>query len=223
MTDTPTTRPRFRLPRFSIRTMLMVNTMLVMAFTIVLLAMKVVPLQREVRQLRSEAGYLTIDDPTKLHAIQIETESPLVWKWKVWIPDDGRQYWFNGIAGEIPAEDETQKLTGGMSLTEIAGSEVIVTAKVYQDLHGKWQLSTGAGGGEVLHPLTEEEVAMLRNTRGASWQGIGNWTASFDSGESPVILTRRRFAPKDASYIDGGIVSSKGPGVLVWINAEEAP
>lgn len=53
---------------------MLVTTIVALSITVVTLYREVRPLRDEVRQLRNEVGRLSIEDPTKLHAIQVETD-----------------------------------------------------------------------------------------------------------------------------------------------------
>lgn len=79
-------------PRFSLRTMMLATLFLGMALAIVLLTLELIPLRAEVQQLRNEAGYLTIDDPTKIHAIRVMTTETGTWRFRVWVPDGPLYY-----------------------------------------------------------------------------------------------------------------------------------
>src|SRR5687767_8697943 len=92
--------PGFR-PRISLLTALLFITIAGMAIVIVQLWREVGPLRVEVRRLRDETGVLSVDDPTKIHAIQVQTENDLTWKWRVWIPEN-RIYVLRSVGGGVP-------------------------------------------------------------------------------------------------------------------------
>jgi hypothetical protein len=57
-----------------------------MAVVIVRLWREVGPLRSEVVQLRNETGRLSVDDPTRIHAIEVRTNDDFLFKWRVWVP-----------------------------------------------------------------------------------------------------------------------------------------
>jgi hypothetical protein len=48
-------------------------------------------MKAEIRLLRTELGYLTIDDPEKITAIKLQSGDPLTWQWRIYLPP-GRKY-----------------------------------------------------------------------------------------------------------------------------------
>jgi hypothetical protein len=90
-------------PRFSLLTILLVMALVACGITIWQLWREVGPLRVEVRTLRGEVGRLSIDDPTKLHAIQVRQTDELVWKWRLWIPA-GHSYVLHTVGGKVPHE-----------------------------------------------------------------------------------------------------------------------
>jgi hypothetical protein len=77
---------RFR-PRISLLSALLLLTIVAMAIVIVQLWREVGPLRSEVRELRNEVGLLSIEDKSKLHAIEVRTNQDLFWKWRIWVPE----------------------------------------------------------------------------------------------------------------------------------------
>ena len=59
------------------------------------------PLRAEVRRLRDEVGELIVDDPTKIHAIEVRQKDELTWRWRLWIPA-GRTYVLRAVGEDIP-------------------------------------------------------------------------------------------------------------------------
>src|SRR4051812_48010133 len=80
---------RFR-PRLSLLTALLLMTIIGLATVVVLQWREVGPLRAEKRRMRSELGYLNIDDPTKAYAIQLNTVGDEPWKWRVYLPPGGK-------------------------------------------------------------------------------------------------------------------------------------
>ena len=92
--------PRFR-PRISLLSALLLMTIVGMCIVIVQLWREVVPLREEVRSYRNELGFLTIDDRTRIHGIQVPTRED-GWKWRVYFPPGG-DYKLQCYTGIIPA------------------------------------------------------------------------------------------------------------------------
>src|SRR5262245_57492572 len=47
----------------------------------------------ELRKLRDELGYLSIDDRAKFHAVAFETGQPNTWQWRLFLPNGARYQW----------------------------------------------------------------------------------------------------------------------------------
>jgi hypothetical protein len=59
------------------------------------------PMQSEISALRTELGFLNINDPSKICAIQHQTDDPLVCEWRVYLPP-GRKYRVRLASGFLP-------------------------------------------------------------------------------------------------------------------------
>jgi hypothetical protein len=100
MDETPR---RLKHARFSLLTLMLVTAIVALSITVATLYREIGPLREEVARLRNEVGELNIDDPTKLHAIRIDTDSELEWKWRIWVPG-GASYRLRGYGGQVPKE-----------------------------------------------------------------------------------------------------------------------
>ena len=89
--------------RFSVLTLLLMTTLVALSVTVAMLYREIGPLREEVSRLRNEVGELNIEDPEKLHAIQVETDNELEWKWRIWVPE-GASYRLRGDGGPVPKE-----------------------------------------------------------------------------------------------------------------------
>lgn len=136
--------PRFR-PRISLISALLLLTIAGMAIVVVQLWREVGPLREEVHRLRNETGRLFVDDKTKLHAIQVETDSILTWKWRVWIPDNQKfNVYFTGE--NIPEHGFPQRNRRSINLTE--SGEQVITYRIQRDPRSdRWQGNVEAGSG----------------------------------------------------------------------------
>lgn len=224
--------------RFSLRTLLLATVFLAMALAIVVLSWELVPLRAEVQQLRNEAGYLTIEDPTKLHAIEIETESPLMWKWKVWVPNQPGTLWLHAEVGEIPAVENTtqakRRIGSGCDMSGFSGRagelghEEMITARVYQGIDEKWKFAYAIGDFRSHQDLTEQEISMLRQEGGTCRSGVRGSTAVAEEGK-PFVLMRRRHAIQNNTGFSltsndfEAELKKEGPGVLIWLDISVDP
>src|SRR5678816_3137100 len=77
---------------FSLRTMLLVGTVIVLAVSHLVTTRRLKVATEEVHKLRQEVGYLDVADPSRVHAVQVPTLETMTWKWKLHLPP-GRQCW----------------------------------------------------------------------------------------------------------------------------------
>jgi hypothetical protein len=224
--------PRFR-PRISLLSALLLMTIAGMAIVIVQLWRELVPLRQEVRGYRTELGLLTIDDPTRIHGVQVPTREE-GWKWRVYFPP-GSDYMLHCFTGIIPAGVESSqrrdfssmKIGPGGFLTSMGGNfegESVIEARFKQS-DGTWtlQISINGGGWSDMR-LDKDFAAYLSNPRGALF-----WTSNFNkkeqstfSADERVFLLKRR--KPEVTDIQGGILSREpdgpAPGVALWIEPE---
>ncbi len=92
--------PRLR-PRFSLRNLLLLTTSVAVALALRQTRQRIGPMRAEIAQLRTELGYLTIEHPAKIHALQVQTGDPLTWSWRVYLPP-GRTYRIRCASGFLP-------------------------------------------------------------------------------------------------------------------------
>ena len=220
--DSTPSQPK-SLTRFSLLTLVLLTTIVALAISVAVLYRELSPLRAEVRQLRDEAGYLTIVDRSKFHAIAIQTGSPLVWKWRVWIPEGQTKVRLNTGVGEIPAANERNYPPETVWYSCDRNQELIFVVRVYYDVDGRWKLGLS---GDTATPFTwylsDAQVAALRDSSGMSHAGVGSSTTIFD-GDAPVVLLRQRTIPQDAWATGGVNPEAAGPGIFVCLDVDDQP
>jgi hypothetical protein len=92
-------------PRVSLLTALLLLTIVAMAIVIVQVFRQLDPLRAEVRRLRAEQGYLSIDDPQKAYVVKGFGE-PLRFGgigslWRIYLPPS-EHYWLFCSTGKLP-------------------------------------------------------------------------------------------------------------------------
>jgi hypothetical protein len=227
--------PRFR-PRISLLTALLLMTVVCMAIVIVQLWREVAPLRAEVRRLRSETGFLSIDDPKKAYAITVPTFEEDTWKWRIYLPP-GQRYTLQMKSGHFPpsygrrTREWLQTLThhgSGTSLADnnLTGEFTLESKLIQQD--GRWLLksrytkddhgTTVRGGGTTsIYPDEWLSETRLRPSRSDVTE-IGQ--ISFRPGD-PILLVHRMKAAITESKDGWSATSPDGPadGFVLWIEA----
>ena len=228
--------PRIR-PRISLLTLLLLTAIAAMAIVIAQLWREVGPLRAEVRRLRSEVGYLTIEDPTKAYAISVPTFEENSWRWRIFLPP-GRMYALNERSGRLPAPsqhpgdewfDAVKRHGSGSSSSgsNLSGEFTLEAKLIKQD--DRWLLvtqftksdgdsSTRSGGRTSIHPdewLSEQRSRPTRSDVPAVDQ------KTFDR-DAPILLLHR-MEPL-ITETEGGFTSRtpEGPanGFVLWIEAQ---
>jgi hypothetical protein len=98
-------RLRFRLPRFSLFTLLLVMTVIALSLTVVLLWREVGPLRAENKRLNEERGTLMLRDRSTLQAIRIPSRFAGEGResYRVFVPEDSL-YWVFVVVNDIPKQ-----------------------------------------------------------------------------------------------------------------------
>lgn len=94
--------PRSRF-QFSLRQLGVLVVFLGMAISLALQSRELSLLRVEVRKLRDEAGYLTVENPEQFYAIAVPKHEKDTWSWKVHIPEDGKYLLYVKI-NDLPAK-----------------------------------------------------------------------------------------------------------------------
>lgn len=205
------------------------------------------PIREENAKLRAEQGALTIEDPDKVHAIQIVDPRDGVWSYRVYLPP-GHSYYLAGQANNLPMNGEAPRYgpgpPPGLSMTKSGVSD-----------RGGAMTANGCSSGEhlVSIALTRNDqgkkifrVDMMPTTPGSDGANIGmgiredpgKWPAveldppdrtrpSLGSMETGVPAQRQTIRPVDAKplvllekrFMHGDITSSadSDEGLIVWI------
>ena len=203
-------------PRFSLLSLLLLVSFIAMAIALYLAYSELVPMRREVRQLRDNAGVLSIDDPSKLQAIAVDTYTHNAWKWRVWIPA-GKKYSLRFAGSQIPKKDlfpDVHQSLRGDSKAE--GHEIEVVARIEKRLSGQLLLAVNSGSVTTYHAINEKDAKWLvDSSSGWTSEGVGKSTTVAKS-DSPFVLMRRR-----VFYRKGSVPPTPQPdvtdGVLIWI------
>jgi len=234
------TSPRKTPPvRFSILTLLLLTAIVALTITVVQFYRELTPLRAEVKQLRDETGQLTIEDPTKTHAIRLPTENDEPRRYRVYLPP-GRTYSLNyqvnripeqGV-GEFPNPHELQpgEYLVGVELTRrvdketgepISSVDVRLDVDATGDINSGYSASIGIGQGRNDWIVNKETGNMSY-----SWQEFGREQEIFDASEHVVVYRARAKTVKVTARDAEGKPQSwstkaiDGPcdGFMVWID-----
>ncbi|MCI0332835.1 MAG: hypothetical protein L0228_06395 [Planctomycetes bacterium] len=221
--------PRFR-PRISLLSALLLMTIAGMALVIVQLWREIGPLRAEVQSLRTELGYLNIEDPTKAQAIQLQTGEMRHWKWRIYLPP-GRDYRFCCYSGTLPSEKELRGAAwfdrvqnGGIgtgSSGTMDGGEFTLDAMLEKD-GDQWKLVTkssgGRGGGsDTIYQPSGDWLSSPEHALSSSGMTSRQQTV-FEPGE-PIMLVKclKPIITRFAGGYSARSPEGAADGFVMWI------
>ncbi|MEX2316889.1 MAG: hypothetical protein WD669_07045 [Pirellulales bacterium] len=181
----------------------------------------------ELAQLRDETGKLTVDDRSKVHVIEVESDEPNTWKWRLFVPMGARYSWNLGY-DEIPPEGLPRAKMSGASNESYdeADKEVLITASLRQLESGDWILSVGSkignsqaqmGGASVKIPNVAMEWTRKVPSREGSVLGARG-VETLNPGE-PIVLLKWRSGEQKPDGLFGPSASPM-PGYMIWMQPE---
>jgi hypothetical protein len=144
-------------PRISLRNLLLLMTCVALAIALWQVRQQIGPMRTEIAALRTELGYLTINDPTQINAIQIHTGDPLVGEWRIYLPP-GRKYRVKTASGFLPdapvRSDRLDKIRGMGVVADVGpvdlSGEFTLTARLVKQAD-EWRLQLKPGGSAPIN------------------------------------------------------------------------
>ena len=210
------TRKRFQ---FSLSTLLLSFTIACMTLSLFLMYKELRETRQENQGYRDRHGYLEVDDPEMIHAIQIPTnDDSHAWQWRVYIPKSPK-YKLCYQVGEIPPEDKypSRCHQSGMGLSP---GECTIHAGVTRDIKGKRVFRVKVVGQISRAQMTDLEGAWgnwLDKMSGFATQKVGSGgTSSSEPGKPMSLLRVRNVNTCPCPQVP------LADGFLVWIEEADA-
>lgn len=211
-------------PRFSLLAFLLAVTVVCLAVALWNTSTRLNSAESELRKLRNEAGYLTIDDRSKLHAVAIDTGEPNTWRWRMFVPKGVRYEW-NIACEDIPMHSPPARPAASAVSNEPywdTETEVLVTARLRKADEETWTLSVTSKvgdsndqlGGTTLR-IPREKIEWMGNTPSVDGQVLGARGTAVRDPDGPIILLQKRgrvIDPPDGNY------DVPLPGFMVWLS-----
>ena len=219
-----TRRPVMPRIRFSLKTLFVVLLVGTLAASHVFTSYRLRQTHDENVKLRTELGYLTIEDRTKLHVVGLAAHEDLTWQWRMYVPE-GAKLVLRTATHEIPEYGlpATPGARAGLS-----PGEYIVTAAVRRDREGKWQLKLSTGGSYSRTPIPETAALWIdKKASNISMAAGAGATETKDRGK-PLRLLRvlsQAHLPPGVSPVWGfdeppprGKPNRISDGLMIWID-----
>jgi hypothetical protein len=185
-----------------------------MAIVIALLGRELFPLRKEVRQLRSQVGILSIDDRSSVHAIDVPTDAENVWKWRVYVPRGQtaamKAKWGDVSATGYPQNQDRWLLADGEQV-------VSLTFKPLTPGGPHWiaQVRTPRVVGTVSVNPKNFYAAGESEARN---QTTGSDTAKIDASGKLLLMRSRIADPNRSNSLDK---NDPLPGFMIWLEREQ--
>lgn len=187
-------------------------TIVGMAIIIVQLWREVGPLRADVRQLRDETGRLSVEDPSKIHAIEVRTNDDFVWKWRIWVPA-GQHVVVHSQWGNVP---RTGVPAGNNQTTLEPGEQWVSLSALPSHGQKSWtaRLETSTGWSGTSIPDNEHWWDWPKNA--FTGEGVGYTTKSTTDEQRLFVLKRVRVAGINNS---SDLLKMDAPtaGFIIWL------
>lgn len=203
MSETPSISRR---SRFSLLTLLLLTAIAGLGTALFVVYRDLVPLRREVVELRKKVGYLAVSDRTQLHAISVPTDNELEWKWLVFIPE-GTHYRLHVEGREVP--EVGYPSAGGTINLRTPGEHVIRYVIQRDPRDGRWHGTLHGSGGSV---GKYHQAWVDWKSYSSTGSGVGTSTETHPT-TARVLLKRHRVTH------DGQSADPPPPpsGFVVWL------
>jgi hypothetical protein len=212
--------------RFSLLTLLLATAAICLGVSHWHTSRQLASARAALRKLRDEVGYLSIDDPTKFHAVALESEAPNTWQWRLFVPQGARYQW-NIACDQIPQNSPPARA----GITAISyepywetANEVVVTARLREADAGNWTLSVTSKIGDSKHQMSgatltipPDKINWMSTVSVTDGQVIGSRGTAVRDPDGPIILLQRRAGKKqpDGSYRPS---DEAMPGFMIWLS-----
>jgi hypothetical protein len=198
------------LPRFSLLTILLVMALVACGITIWQLWREIAPLRVEIHQWRSEYGVLTIEDKSKMHAIDIRQNQELAWAWKVFVPAGQKA----DLYYEFENVPKNEFITKSKVLLPVLEGEHTIRCWIRQDMAtGSWNLNVAVEGrGSSSRSIPRGwEWFLLPNSVAVALDGVRSNTVVAENDGKMLLLDHR------AIELDQVQRNIPRQGFIVWL------
>jgi hypothetical protein len=153
-TRTPTV-PSRRL-RFSLRGFILAIGVICLVVSNAVSIRELRLLRDENQQLRDELGYLTIEDPTRVHVIAVSEIEDWKWRWRLHVPERSYPVVFLSLS-ERGRDEPTYK-----HAFAVGQGERTLDIAVVRSPQGNWHVKASNGVTEAIWELSEEAAERFR-------------------------------------------------------------
>lgn len=202
------------MPKISLLSFLLLITIFAIGLQHWLTVQKLETANNELAKLHNEVGHLDVTDPNKIQIVQIPTQEPYRWRWRIRIPD-GMDVDLFAARGLIPAQGFSIDLDRSheMLLGNAHFREFVLDIQIWED--------TGGNSGLLFSYNNSSESTMKMTKPLPSMFGSGKWeetvTGIGKTEEQELVgrfsILRLRHSPNDLGLAEG---------FLFWLNDRNA-
>ncbi len=220
--------------RMSLLTLLLFMAIAALSVSMWKLGLEVLPLQEEVRQLRSEVGKLTIDDPSKIYAMPLDSPDSNVWRWRIYLPPNLKFQIHDGfgtIPGFKPPTTRSQWLKSlgidmSRTISSIDSGEFTLETSLKDSPESKdfWTLRTRSPGRNSLGGSVGTTIEWLSDER--AWSRGSELQTGMQKEIDPkngvvLLMLRKVIVTEQPNGYSSKAPDTQEdyPGVAVWITS----
>jgi hypothetical protein len=185
--------------------------------------------------LRTELGYLIVEDPNKVHAVRgrfIETVEPHTWRWRVYLPPRGT-YSLNVFSGHLHDDISRPKLAelqaakrqrrGSLRSRKLEPGEFTLDVRLVNGDEG-WTLETRPGGTNSIPDSIGSwmNYSLTRQSELTAIFKVGQKQKSFEP-DVPILLmyiSKPDFSEDDSGRPHIRIPNGNVDGIVIWLEPE---
>jgi hypothetical protein len=207
--------------QFSLRSLFLFILIVALILTSVLMYRRMSNAERELVTLRNIAGYLKIDDESLFHAINLDSNEPFTWRWRVYLPA-GHKYSWRFNYGDIPANGMSKYFsytTDGSASNK--GSEIIVHLSPQKDPYNNWLIkltrqSVDGGKHSTTFTTSNDDIIQLLQANMTEGECLAEGKTISCKLDKPIIFLKRRIGENQPN---GSWKSSQNPmpGIMFWL------
>ena len=199
--------------RFSLLSLLLTVSLICVSVSHVQVSRKNQRLAEENRHLKTELGYIDVQDPKKAYVLRLESPEPLTWRFRVYLPP-GKTYFLNRCQKWVESGFPQHASSGPFHYN----GPFTLTASLYEDADG-WghRISMPRSGGAGWSHGHGDEMKWLSDHSANRSNLLRGQQQKFDP-ESPIPIMRLR-----AYAVQQGVkAESPAPGFMIWFDPNPA-
>jgi hypothetical protein len=212
-------RPTYRSwrPRLSLLNAILLMTIVAMGFVIWRLYRELPPLRNEVRQWRNQAGVLTVEDKSKMHAIYRTTYDEQTWRWRVYLPPE-HDYWLCLAVNEVRRGEFPDAALSILLGDRVANGEYDIAVAVRKGIDGEFQFviesKNEQRGGVIRQPIRRGKGTWPEKQAGSSITEGTELVTRAEQKDGRLLLLQHFVGLTDRSAKSG---KTPTDGLKVWI------